>query len=89
MYGERAVFADATYPFNQSILNEFITRFEILSISNNFKVLDFVCLNKLYNIDYYLTTKGNKLLNIMAIYSDDNWVVYDLNLLNTEYNCDE
>ena len=89
VYGERPVFADAAYTFNKSTLNEFIIRFEILSRSKNFKVLDFMCLNKIYDIDYYLTTKSNKFLNVKTTYSDDNWVVYDLNEMNTEYKCDK
>ena len=78
VYGERAVFADFAFPFNDNYITEFKDRFLIYKKSIKFQPSDYKCLQKHFAVDYLIVSSKVNFVNFYPLFSSTKWAIYDI-----------
>ena len=89
VYGNRAIFADSAFPFNNDYTKEFTERFLIYKNSDHFTPSDYACLKNRYTVDYLIIPSKKKFENYTPIFSSEKWMVYDINSFPIKGSCDK
>ena len=89
IYGERAVFSDVTFPFNDNYIEEFKDRYLIYRKSDKFNSSDYACVKNHFDIRYLVVPSKMSFDNFSALYSSTEWAIYDISEfnVNTRFGC--
>jgi len=86
IYGNRAVFADIAFPFNESFAKEFTERFLIYNQTINYNPSDYYSLTKKYPIDYLIIheNKKHKFEEYLPVFISKPYLVYKIDQFMTD-----
>ena len=89
IYGERAVFSDVTFPFNDNYIEEFKDRYLIYRKSDKFNSSDYACVKNHFDIRYLVVPSKMSFDNFSTLYSSTEWSIYDIGefKVNTKIGC--
>jgi hypothetical protein len=90
VYGERAIFADFAFPFNDNFITEFKDRFLIYKKSKKFQPSDYACLQKHFVVDYLIVPSKVNFANFSPLFLSTKWAIYDIDKfkVNLKKPCD-
>jgi hypothetical protein len=89
VYGQRAIFADDAFPFNENYITEFAERFIIHKNSSTFQPHEYACLKHHYTVDYLIVPSKEQFKDQSHIFSSPHWVIYDIDTFHLEESCDK
>ena len=89
IYGERAVFSDVTFPYNDNYIEEFKDRYLIYRKSYKFSSSDYACVKNYFDVRYLVVPTKMSFNSFSAIYSSAKWAIYDISefKVNTKRDC--
>ena len=86
VYGNRAIFADYAFPFNEDYVKKFTERFLVYDNSKNFTPSDYACLKKHYEVDFLILPKKEQIDGYEPVFSS-YWLVYDMSQFKLTTPC--
>lgn len=82
VYGNRAVFADKAFPFNEVQVEEFNRRYLLYLKSFHYHPPEYACLAESNDVDYVILPIYKKFEQYDAKFSSERWLVYDISDFN-------